>query len=127
MALIQSLVRKGEVSDLIAGYGHLVVDECHHLSASTFEMVACRSSAVRPRRLSATIARKDGHHQSFSCSVAPYDIASFPPDANPPRRSFDHVAQVRTTSFRLPPDLQVPGTSMPAIFAALAKDETAIH
>ncbi len=45
VALIQSLVRKGEDLDLIAGYGHLVVDECHHISASTFEMVACRSKA----------------------------------------------------------------------------------
>ena len=36
VALIQSLVRKGQVSDLIAGYGHLVVDECHHLSAVSF-------------------------------------------------------------------------------------------
>ena len=45
VALIQSLVRKGEVSDLIAGYGHLVVDECHHLSAASFEFVARRSKA----------------------------------------------------------------------------------
>ena len=33
VAVIQSLVRKGEVDDLVADYGHLVVDECHHLSA----------------------------------------------------------------------------------------------
>jgi hypothetical protein len=35
VALIQSLVRRGEVSDLVADYGHLVVDECHHLSAAS--------------------------------------------------------------------------------------------
>ena len=45
VALIQSLVRKAEVSDQIAGYGHLIVDECHHLSAFSFEMVARRSKA----------------------------------------------------------------------------------
>jgi superfamily II DNA or RNA helicase len=33
VALIQSLVRKGEVNDIVGNYGHLVVDECHHLSA----------------------------------------------------------------------------------------------
>jgi superfamily II DNA or RNA helicase len=33
MALIQSLVRKGEVDDLVGNYEHVVVDECHHLSA----------------------------------------------------------------------------------------------
>lgn len=37
VAIIQSLVRKGEVSDLVADYGHLVIDECHHLSAVSFE------------------------------------------------------------------------------------------
>ena len=30
VALIQSLVRNGEVSDVVADYGHLIVDECHH-------------------------------------------------------------------------------------------------
>jgi hypothetical protein len=45
VALIQSLVRHGEVSDLVADYGHLVVDECHHLSAASFELVARRAKA----------------------------------------------------------------------------------
>ena len=35
IALIQSLVRNGEVNDLVGDYGHLMVDECHHLSAVT--------------------------------------------------------------------------------------------
>jgi type III restriction/modification enzyme restriction subunit len=48
VALIQSLVRKGEVSDLVEGYGHLVVDECHHLSAVSFEAIApCPAIRVR--------------------------------------------------------------------------------
>ena len=48
IALIQSLVRSGParlrhdgvVSDLVGDYGHLIVDECHHLSAVSFELVA---------------------------------------------------------------------------------------
>ena len=40
IALMQSLVRKGVVSDLVADYGHVVVDECHHLSAVGFEAIA---------------------------------------------------------------------------------------
>jgi superfamily II DNA or RNA helicase len=39
VALIQSLHRKGETKNLVAEYGHIVVDECHHLSAFTFEQV----------------------------------------------------------------------------------------
>jgi hypothetical protein len=45
VALIQSLARNGEVNDIVAGYGHLIVDECHHLSAASFELVARRSKA----------------------------------------------------------------------------------
>lgn len=39
IATIQSLSRKGEVSDLLESYGHVVVDECHHLSAVSFEAI----------------------------------------------------------------------------------------
>src|ERR1700737_722633 len=62
VALIQSLVRKGEVDDIVGDYGHLVVDECHHLSAVSFELVARRSKARYILGLSATVTRKDGHH-----------------------------------------------------------------
>jgi superfamily II DNA or RNA helicase len=62
VAIIQSLVRKGVVNDLVANYGHLVVDECHHLSARSFELVARRAKAKYVTGLSATVTRKDGHH-----------------------------------------------------------------
>jgi hypothetical protein len=40
VALLQSLIRRCEVSDLVADYGHIIVDECHHLSAVSFEAIA---------------------------------------------------------------------------------------
>src|ERR1035441_152551 len=45
------------------------------------------------------------------------------PRAQPAQRGFEHFVEERRTSFRLPAELQAPGTSMPAIFAALSKDE----
>lgn len=71
VALIQSLVRKGEVDDIVAGYGHLIVDECHHLSAASFELVARRSKAHYVAGLSATLARKDGHHPIIFMQCGP--------------------------------------------------------
>ena len=71
VALIQSLVRRGEVSDLVAGYGHLIVDECHHLSAASFELVARRAKARYVLGLSATVARKDGHHPIIFMQCGP--------------------------------------------------------
>jgi superfamily II DNA or RNA helicase len=39
VAIIQSLVRTDKVDDLVADYGHVIVDECHHLPAISFERV----------------------------------------------------------------------------------------
>jgi hypothetical protein len=45
IALMQSLVRKNVVADLVADYGHVIVDECHHLSAVGFEAIARAAKA----------------------------------------------------------------------------------
>src|SRR6185369_5555964 len=45
VAVIQSLVRKDVVNDCVADYGHVIVDECHHLSARSFEQVVRRAKA----------------------------------------------------------------------------------
>jgi len=122
VALIQSLVRKQEVSDAVAGYGQLIIDECHHISASTFEMVSSRSKARFVLGLSATVTRKDGHHQIIFMQCGPVRFR-VDPRVQAAQRGFEHYVDERLTSFRLPVELQAPGTSMPAIFAALSKDE----
>ena len=50
------------MKDFVAEYGHIVVDECHHLSAFTFEKVMREVKARYVVGLTATPARKDGHH-----------------------------------------------------------------
>ena len=45
VAMIQSLVQKDKVEDLVAGYGHVIVDECHHLPAISFERVLSQVKA----------------------------------------------------------------------------------
>lgn len=62
VAVIQSLNRKGAVEDFVADYGHVIVDECHHLSAVTFERVLREVKARYVLGLTATPTRKDGHH-----------------------------------------------------------------
>ena len=89
VALIQSLVRKAEVSDQIAGYGHLIVDECHHLSAFSFEMVARRSKARYVLGLSATVTRKDGHHPIIFMQCGPVRHR-VDPKSQALRRGFAH-------------------------------------
>ena len=61
VAMIQSLVRKDEVSDLTANYGQVIVDECHHLPAVSFEWVLNEVKARYVVGLTATPYRRDGH------------------------------------------------------------------
>ena len=37
--MVQSLARHEKLDELLAGYGHIVVDECHHVPAVTTERV----------------------------------------------------------------------------------------
>ena len=122
VALIQSLVRNGEVSDVVADYGHLIVDECHHLSAVSFELVARRSKARYVLGLSATVARKDGHHPIIfmQCGPVRYRVDAKSQAAT---RSFTHRVRLRETGFRPPEALDTQGPSqMTALYAALAGD-----
>ena len=98
VALIQSLVRKGVVSDLVAHYGHVIVDECHHLSAHSFELVARRTKAKYVTGLSATVARKDGHHPIIfmQCGPVRHRVDARQQAAE---RPFTHEVLVRPTGF----------------------------
>ena len=101
VALIQSLVRKGVVHDCVGSYGHLVVDECHHLPASSFELVARRAKARYVIGLSASITRKDGHQPIIfmQCGPVRYRDNARQQAAS---RPFTHHVLVRPTGFRAP-------------------------
>ena len=99
VAVIQSLVKKGIVDNRVAGYGHLIVDECHHLSAHSFEQVARRAKARFVLGLSATVARKDGHHPIIfmQCGPVRHRVNA---RAQAAARPFEHFALVQPTSFQ---------------------------
>ena len=99
VAGIQSLVHKGVVKDCVAEYGHLIVDECHHLSAHSFEQVVRRAKAKFVLGLSATVTRKDGHHPIIFMQCGPVRHA-VDAKAQAAARPFRHVVLVRPTSFR---------------------------
>jgi superfamily II DNA or RNA helicase len=73
--------------------------------------------------LSATIARKDGHHPIIfmQCDPVRYRVNA---KAQVSTRAFSHVVRLRETDFRLRPDqeVQVP-LQIAALYAALAQDE----
>jgi superfamily II DNA or RNA helicase len=122
VALIQSLVRKGEVDDLIGDYGHLVVDECHHLSAVSFELVARRAKARYVLGLSATVTRKDGHHPiiAMQCGPIRHSVSA---KSEAAKRPFEHLVQIRRTNFILPVEMSSGPPTIQGIFHALADNQ----
>jgi superfamily II DNA or RNA helicase len=60
IAVMQSLVRKGEVNSVVQIYGQVIVDECHHIAAASFETILKQVKARYVLGLSATLVRRDG-------------------------------------------------------------------
>ena len=99
VAVIQSLVRKDVVNDCVAEYGQVIVDECHHLSAHSFEQVVRRAKARFVLGLSATVTRKDGHHPIIfmQCGSVRHRVDA---KAQAAARPFEHTVIVRPTAFQ---------------------------
>ncbi len=122
VAVIQSLVRGDEVDDIVADYGHLIVDECHHLSAVSFEKVARRTKARYVLGLSATVTRQDGHHPIVFMQCGPVRFRASA-KAQARQRPFAHRALLRPTAFRLPEGIVEERPPIQQVYAALAEDE----
>ena len=120
VAMIQSLVRKGNVSDLVAGYGHVVIDECHHLPAVSFEHVMSEIKGRYVTGLTATPYRRDGHQPilSMQCGPTRFAVSS---KSQMARRPFVHRLFVRETDFRLADADTKP--TIQEVYASLAADE----
>ncbi len=99
VALIESMVRKGVVDDAVGQYGHLILDECHHLPAQSFEEVVRLAKAKFVTGLTATMIRKDGHHPiiTMQCGPVRYQVNA---KEQATLRPFEHTVLVRPTAFR---------------------------
>jgi superfamily II DNA or RNA helicase len=100
IAIMQSLSRMGEVKDFVQDYGMVIVDECHHVPAFSFESILKNVSAKYVVGLTATPTRKDGHHPIIFMHCGP---VRYRDDAKKQaeKRPFDHYIIPRFTSFRI--------------------------
>ena len=73
IATYQSLINRKDntVSEIIQDYGHVIVDECHHVSAPRFEMVLNEVRAKYVLGLTATPERQDGHQKIIFMAAGP--------------------------------------------------------
>lgn len=119
VAMIQSLVRKGSVQDLVADYGQVIVDECHHVSAASFERVLSEVKARFIVGLTATPRRRDGHHPIIEMQLG---RTRYVVDARKEiaRRGLAQRLHVRETAFSAEWSR---AQGIQALYARLASDE----
>ncbi|KXK25182.1 MAG: Type III restriction enzyme, res subunit [Candidatus Brocadia sinica] len=101
VAMFQSLIQKGEVKNIVSHYGHIIVDECHHVSAFTFEQVLRKARARFILGLTATPYRRDGHQPIIlmQCGPIRYKVSHTEESAKHP---FQRRLICQHTNFTMP-------------------------
>lgn len=122
VAIMQSLNRSGDVNDCVRDYGMVIVDECHHVPAFSFEQILKNVHARYVYGLTATPARQDGHHPIIfmHCGPVRYKVDA---GTQAMKRPFLHYVTPRFTSLRV---LFEEGSKAPTIqelYTEIAKDE----
>lgn len=99
IAIMQSLVKEGEVKELVRNYGMVIVDECHHVPAVNFEKILKQVVARYIYGLSATPQRQDGHHPLIfmQCGPVRYRVNA---RQQASQRPFGHFIVPRFTRFK---------------------------
>ncbi len=114
LAMMQSLKRFDDLEAFFSKYGFIIVDECHHLPAFTFEACVKKAPVRYILGLTATPYRRDGLQEiiTLQCGSIRHTMASV-------ENSFSRTLVVRETPFTYSEDGDL---SIPEIFRSLVRD-----
>lgn len=115
VAVMQSLSRQGETSAIVEDYGHVIVDECHHLSAFSFEAILKRVRARYVLGLTATPIRRDGRQPILFMQCGPIRHTAARPIGAP--QTLEAVPRYLPAGTMLPAD-----TAIQEVFRRVAGD-----
>lgn len=116
IAVMQSLSRKEDLGDLLDQYGQIIVDECHHLSAFSFEAILKQAKATYVVGLTATPIRRDGHHPIIFMQCGPIRHSAAKPDTAP--------TQLEVWPRELPAPEILPDSPIQDVFRILVNNAT---
>ncbi|HUP08603.1 MAG TPA: DEAD/DEAH box helicase family protein [Caldimonas sp.] len=113
VALLQSLARRLDETDL-ASYCQIIVDECHHVPAVSFETILKAIPARYVLGLTATPIRRDGQHPIMHMQIGPVRYSS--------RRGVDAVEVPEVRLAPLEHDTTIaPDTPIQTVLATVAR------
>ena len=125
IATLQTLSRRHDVTELITGYGLVVVDECHHVPAAAFERAVRQIPARRWLGLTATPYRRDQLDDLIALQIGPVRhtillaAAGTLPTGSPDLMTPHPALNLHATDFRYVGDLD---PSAPGGIAAVHRD-----
>lgn len=114
IAVMQSLSRREDLGELLDNYGQIIVDECHHLSAFSFEAILKQAKAKFVVGLTATPFRRDGHQPIIFMQCGPIRHSAARPETTP--------AQLEVWPKILPAPEIPPDSPIQEVFRILAND-----
>lgn len=100
IAVMQSLSRHGEVNPLVEQYGQVIVDECHHVGAVSFDAILKRTKAKYVLGLTATPIRRDGQQPIIFMQCGPIRYTAAKPTGAP--QDLEVSARARHAQIDLP-------------------------
>jgi len=116
IAVMQSLSRQGEVNPLVENYGQVIVDECHHVGAVSFDAILKRAKAKYVLGLTATPIRRDGQQPIIFMQCGPIRHTAATPAGAP--QDLKVVPRSRFARIDLPPE-----SGIQDVFRHLADDQ----
>src|SRR5207253_2770902 len=118
LAMIQSLKAIDDLESFFADYGFIVVDECHHLPAVSFEAAVRRAPVRHFLGLTATPYRRDGLQEivTMQCGPIRHRIAH----SESPAGRISLELAVRQTELTLSDAAETP---IQEVFRLLVEDE----
>ncbi len=119
IAMVQTLARRDDLHDLVRAYGHVVIDECHHVPAVQVERVLAAIPARYVTGLTATPYRRDGHQPIITMQCGPVRHSISSPSVRT-AHAFERRVIRKDTGFD--PSVLPPEASIQEIYGALAAD-----
>ena len=116
IAVMQAISRRGEVDPMVENYGHVIVDECHHVGAASFDAILKRTKAKYVLGLTATPVRRDGQQPIIFMQCGPIRHTAARPAGAP--HDMEVLPRSRFSRIDLPPD-----TRIQDVFRHLANDQ----
>ena len=120
IASLQTLYKQDNIDDILKEYGLVIIDECHHISAFSFEQVLKNVRAKYVYGLTATPIRKDGQHPIIymQCGNIRYRVSNKELKQN---KEMEHTVVVKKTNYSYTPTEIKDKISISEILTDIAK------